>query len=135
MSPISQTKPACIKTPTLTKGKSAGDAIAAKKEVCAAEGMLFIFSLPDAETKAYISYDPMFQGISGYQSDFTRIITKDMIEKMTEEGKKIDPDFYEIGGDYSDEDLSNFLYGYGECMEECDGGEIAKGTVLVHIYF
>lgn len=138
MSPVPQTKPACVKTPTIKKGPVTSDAAVTTEDTSTGEssgGMMFIFSLPDAETKAYISHDPVFKGVSGYQKSCA-FISEDMIEKMTKDTKDIDPNAMVLSKGYSDEDMSHFMYGYAdECMEECEGGEVADGTVVVSVYF
>ncbi|CAM9516706.1 unnamed protein product, partial [Laminaria digitata] len=44
-------------------------------------GMLFLFALFDCETEAYVTHDPMFEGVSGVQL-YLNFITDDMVEKM-----------------------------------------------------
>lgn len=96
--------------------------------------MLFLFCLADCETGAYISHDPMFKDVSGYQSgvDF---LTAGMIKKMTKQIKKAEPEFKGLGTNYDSLQLREFVYSYAECMEECEQGESSKGTVVVHVLF
>ena len=89
--------------------------------------MLFLFALCDCRTEAYVSHNPIFDKVSGVHLD-QRFITAEMVEAMTYEIKKDEPDFRGFEGD-----MSSFLYAYTSCMDElCESGLTPKGTTLVH---
>jgi len=94
--------------------------------------MLFLFSLPEGETEAYVTHDPMFKEVSGVHLDLD-FISDDMVQKMTEQLKKTNPGFK---GLCSRLRLSDFMYSYSECMEKTlENGLKPEGTALVHYYF
>lgn len=96
---------------------------------------MLIFALPEAGIKAYISYDPILMGVSGYQRS-SDLISEEMIENMTKDMMDFDSNSMGLSkGHRCDEDMATFLYGYSEYMEECEGGEIAEGTMAVTVYF
>lgn len=127
MSPVSKTRSARAKTRTVTKRTKR------TSEEPVEEGMLFIFTFPGMDGEAYISSDPMFDNICGYQRDFTKIFTEEMIEKMASVIKEEYAEDMHVTERCTPEELASFLYQYGLTLAECDDGQVAKGTVLVHV--
>ena len=134
MSPIKNIRPSSFKVDTITKGpivhNSSADTWSIESNDGQNEGMLFIFSFPGGETRAFISYHPMFHNVEGFQLN-TSFITKDMIEQMNLEMKKIHYDWREDNGN----NMGTFLLNVTELMQRCEGGESCKACVLVHISF
>ena len=129
MSPTPKTTATkCHKTPTVEKGACAK----ADKPAPTSAGMIFLFSLPDCETEAYITHDPLFKDVSGLHLD-AKFITDDMAEEMTQQIiKKGNPDFKGV----RDGDWREFMYSYAECMTRTyENGLTPKATVLSHYYF
>ena len=92
--------------------------------------MLFLFSLPDCETEAYVTHDPMFKEISGVHLNLD-FISDGMVKKMTEQLQKTDPAFKGL-----DLCMSEFMYSYAKCMRKTlKNGLKPDGTALVHHSF
>lgn len=100
---------------------------------------MFVFALADGETTSYISEDPIFSGVNGYQTD-TTFITNEMFEHMKKSILDVDP-----GGEesmkyqkYSKEDceeMSMFCYDFSVCMKKCIGGERCDAVVGIQCIF
>ena len=120
----SDTKAAAVKTEHKTKPKP--------------HKMMFIFSDTDCQTTAFISEDPIFAGVKGYQAD-TTFVTKEMFEHMKQEIVKNNPmdEATRVANYHAEdcEDMCNFIYGFAECMKRCRGGEMADAMVLVRLIF
>lgn len=92
-------------------------------------GMLFLFSLEDCVTEAYISHDPMFKEISGVHWGDVSYITDEMCLKMVEHLKDEDIHYTldEIKGDFP-----QFLYEYASRMVKVEEeGLTPNATALV----
>ena len=123
-------KPASFKTP-----------LAQKKTADSKEPhrMLFVFVLDGGVTEAYVSEDPVFADVVGYQRD-TTFVTEKMYDHMKEDIVKSCPDNAEAMecSKYSAvdcEEMSGFVYSFAECMEECYTGETADAYVVVKQLF
>ena len=99
------------------------------------EGMMFVFSLVDGETTSFMSYSPIFENVSGYQTDYD-FITQGMYDRMVkslqlEEGE----DFYKKEIPKDAEKMGEFLYEYTTMMEEATGGEIPAAIYALQVHF
>ena len=115
--------------------ESKNEAIGTKKHT-----MMFIFAMHDAESKAYISDDPIFGDVKGYQPGFSSFVTEKIYKYMKEKIVENDPeskdsmDHYKY--DVSDyEVMANVLYGFTECMEEAATGSTCDAVLMVQYMF
>lgn len=128
-----QQKPASLKTPLVRK-KTAD-----RTSSVTATGILFIFNDVDNQVSAYVSKDPVFDCVEGFQYS-TSFLTPEMIEFMRGELVKRRPEdaqcFSSTAGKMDAEALGNLLYAFADgFMVECQGGEVAAATVLVNLLF
>lgn len=122
-------KPASFKTPLAQKKT-------VEKEP---HRMLFMFVLDGGVTEAYVSEDPVFAGVVGYQSD-TTFVTEKMYDHMKKEIVKSCPENADAMEciNYSPvacEEMNGFVHSFVECMDECYTGETADAYVVVQVLF
>lgn len=105
-------------------------------DIMSSSGMMFIFGETDNVTSAFVSKDPAFSEVVGYQTS-NSFISNNMIEHMIFElEKKYPGDDVDMYNYDSDEGLSNLMYSYCySCLEECVGGEIPKGIFFQRILY
>lgn len=95
------------------------------------DGVLFVFALADCETQAFITYDPVFNDVSGFHLEPNSILTEDMVSKMTEDmvSTGIVPPNPKMN-------VHEFLYSYTCCMERTYvSTKTPKAFVVVHYHF
>lgn len=127
MSPQPKTaSPTVAKTPIVTKmGKL--DRSNSKNEGGA--GMLFTMIDDDSEINTYISTDPIFDTVIGYQASPT-FLTREMVEHIKsrileayeadgEDGSRISGFTHPL----SEQETRELLHEFSACMKECTGGE------------
>jgi len=115
------TSSSIAKTPLVTKG--------ARESKQEKSGMLFTFIEEDMGISSYISRDPIFDGVVGYQKSH-KFLTAPMVEHMKAEIVKADneeeygvSEISKINHPLSEDQVVELLNMFAECMEECKGGE------------
>ena len=112
---------ASAKTPLVTKK---GDTV---KEAKKSHGKGMMFTLIDEfmEVETYVSYDPVFDDVVGFQASLKSFLTPEIVDRM----KSV------VAKKYSDIDVSDFCFPlstegavelvlqYASCTKKCKGGE------------
>lgn len=97
---------------------------------------MFIFVDTDCERQAFVSDDPIFEGINGYQFD-TTFVTEGIFKHMKEAMLDKDPSLAPLKRvkycSEECEEMSAFMYEFTACMKECNGGEKAEAVAVVII--
>ena len=120
-----------IKTPLVKKGAGSTSARDKKKS---GGGMMFTFVHDDLEIKTFITEDPVFDGVVGFQSGF-KFLTESMVEHIKSEIAKMDDDvstsIYTYPLDHHQ--AVELMYNYTPLMKECKGGETAGASMVNYV--
>lgn len=146
MSPVISNGSGAVKNSLVKKSTQAEKGVQAKKSAqakgareakeSASKGMMITFVHEDLETKTYVTKDPVFDGVVGFQRDF-RFLTGAMVDRMKSEVGRADPDVdLTLYSFPINEDLAlDLAYNYSSCMKKCRGGETCSSTVVAHADF
>ena len=100
------------------------------------KGMMITFVHEDLEIKTFVTKDPVFDSVVGFQKNFS-FLTEEMVNKMKEEVGKVhdDVDVSLYSFPLDSEMALDLVYNYTSCMKECRGGETCSSTVVAYFCF
>lgn len=122
------------KTPLVKKCDSVTSVQAKKAAI--GKGMMFTFVHEDLDIKTYVTKDPVFDSVEGFQKNFG-FLTEEMVDHMKEGVSKVHNDVdVSVYSFPLNEDLSfDLMYNYTSCMKECRGGEISGASMVTYADF
>lgn len=119
------------KTMGLTTETSTGSAVAKTKTPLVTKavartgkGMIFTFTEEDLQIRTFISRDPVFDGVVGFQGSVD-FLTESMVERLKSEVSRVwdDVDTSDLSHPLSHEEAVELLSNFRKCMKKCKGGE------------
>lgn len=106
------------------------------KKSTTGKGMMVTFVHEDLEIKTFVTKDPVFDSVVGFQKNFS-FLTEEMVNKMKEEVGKVhdDVDVSLYSFPLDDDMALDLVYNYTSCMKECRGGETCSSTAVAYFGF
>lgn len=95
--------------------------------------MVFVFHLDGGRQEAFVSTDPMFAHLEGYQENFDWF-TEELFNKMKRKGVEKSGEEDDTAYKADDcEEMISFLYNFTACMEDCEHGQYASAFASFYV--